>query len=975
MKLFNNIVCSLLLLLCVSCNQEEVGLDIEQRVRIQAGIQTKASGTNWHAADQIGVFMQASEELIENRLYVNRSEDGGVADFDSESPIYLPMSGTANLYAYYPYTGDAKLGAYNIDVRNQTNIPAIDLMTAQVMGVEPSEGVQTMNFSHRLSLVNIKLDADASFDQADIENSTAKIEGLHTQASYSISTSTITLDAESVESLALSRAINKKIEAIVVPQNCDDAEIIFTIGGKEFVATLPIDSFESGKQYSFLANFTGGENLTLTASVINDWVPSLDNDYILVNIDQQSDATLGEELSNIVLAAYDAQGEQVAASINAKPYVNNLYKIDASLNEINKIYFFAGLTDELGDVVGITEAELKAKTIESETPSEMKCFYQNTTTTADLQGSVVSIRPKVGLAKLSVDFKTAKVVDLESFELTGLVASSAIVEEGNHSSSTEMSYSTFDINDLENDLYIFEDSDASVMATIVVSIDGVKNRLFASLPQKIERNKHYSIEVYSEGAKLSADVKVLPWGDSIDIEVYPDDAEAKVNTEESVFPEGTKFTENTITVFADFEGMVKMVIDAEKDIDLEVETNEFTITRDESALVQNTFFLHFDKADIRKQETLTSINVKGKDSEIFTNSHITVRREAYRMDFSNFYGLSDGTELSYQDYMDGTLLNMKPKSIAVTEIATESNDEQFNWIRVDSNDDGSYNVEGAFKPNDLEAAGQKQVSTMTVTYEDGYQESYTFSRTRRSLPVVKVAEKYWMKYNVRGNPNSYEDQIQHSEDVGNLNEYLKTCSTEEYMYYMGAQYKGQNKTPLYPRLLADSLVTENNSGMLLEGYEDGNNWSDQGTAGKSFFAPPGFIVPNESEWKYIVGWGLDVGGRQGYTGDYTVYGPRMTITGSFRDVTVEEERVFVGSVANMFEKYGDPSGVVLMGFGHQWSNDGFAHNEAVYVVTENKNRCVVFSTHPLYRVKFGNKNGGNTKYVRCIKPDVAYIIE
>ena len=273
----------------------------------------------------------------------------------------------------------------------------------------------------------------------------------------------------------------------------------------------------------------------------------------------------------------------------------------------------------------------------------------------------------------------------------------------------------------------------------------------------------------------------------------------------------------------------------------------------------------------------------------------------------------------------------------VTSITSASIDEQFNWIRIDNNIDGTYNIEGGFKPNDLEATGQNQVSEITVTYEDGYQEIYSLKRKRQSIPVVRVAGRYWMKYNVRGNPNSYEDQIQHSEDKENLYEYLKTCSDEKFIYYTGAQYKGQNKTPLYPYALDDE------SGILLRDFENISNTSDQGTAGKSFFVPPGFVIPNKSEWRTVAGWGLNVSLQPGYTAGFNHGGYALNFAGHRRDLIVDEKyNLTATTVFNINEPSVMPSGVIFIGVGHQMTTTNYNYGEIIYILRDSKNESLVF---------------------------------
>ena len=962
MKIINKLSLGFLLALaCFSCQQEELIENESREVRIQSGIVTKASGTDWHLNDKIGVYLQAGTNLTENVPYTNSSPTGLTADFTSDFPLYLPSKGTSDLYAYYPYEESVANGIYDVDVTEQTSLPEIDLMTAHLSDVTAGTGVLSMNFSHRLSLININIDSDETFTEEDIDAMSVTLDGLHAQATYGINSGSIDFASDaSTDVITLARVKNRLIEAIVVPQSFEGATLTFTIAGKAHTAALTTEVFEGGKVYTYNASFSGGKLENFSSNMVNDWVPSIDDDYILVNIENNTSATNGEVPSNIVLAAYSASGEQIATNINATPYKNELYRLDARLSEIDKIYFFGGLdSDNLGDIEGVSEADLRAKIISAESPVDLTKFYQNVVSSSNLQGSIININPAIGLAKLNVMLNTAKSVELESFKLTGLVGSTAIVAGEAHESSTAMGYEIFDLAELDREIYLFEDADASVMATIKLSLDGVKHVLYAKLPQNIERNKHYTITINSDGASLSTDVKVLPWGDAVDMEVLPDTAEATIDKAASELPAGTSVTDNTINISASFEGQVKIVIDVDMDIDLNVQTEEFTITRAPSELLNNTFLIDFKKVDISKPKTLTQIFIKGPNGEIFSNSHITVIRETYRMEVTNFKGISDGPDLSYSDYADGTLFVMSPRH-EVAKISSESDDDQFNWIRVDENTDGTYNIEGGFKPNDLEAIGQDQSATLTVTYSDGVEEIYNIKRKRKSLPVVYLAGRYWMQFNLKGNPKKYEDQFNFEEAEIFTSSYLETATDEQFEYYAGNAYKGIDHRPLTLGVVNGVLQYTDMADKVP---------TDTHVKPSDYMTPAGFTVPTEAEFALIL---RNKAVHLPAAGSSSVYnfGSYSLNVGRYRrDLTLRELSTF----SNYLTFQETDGGDILIINGLGWQDDrSYQPEYLIHTLYGNRHSTINF-TRGYWDMYAATEKGA--KYIRAIKTPAVYVIE
>ncbi len=307
--------------IATSCT-DNLNLDTpsDGEVRITSGINTRVIDTQWEVNDAIGVYMNSISGTLgaygSNAEYVTTNGDG---NFTSTDPLYYPESGSVNFLAYYPYVDDANFDAtaYSVDVTSQSDLPAIDLMTASASNKSKSSDAVYMAFSHQLSNLVLTMIPGGDWTNADLVGLTVQLVGTDTKAAYNLSTNVITLSGSVADITLNTAADGLTAEAIVIPQSLSDARFAFTTvtGGTVYV-DIPTAAFVSGVKYNY--------NVTIDATGV-----SLSNATIGGWNNGDEDASLSVTLSQSSMILYEGE----TATLTAYVYPEGLSVVWECSNE------------------------------------------------------------------------------------------------------------------------------------------------------------------------------------------------------------------------------------------------------------------------------------------------------------------------------------------------------------------------------------------------------------------------------------------------------------------------------------------------------------------------------------------------------------------------------------------------------------------------------------------------------------------
>lgn len=267
---------ALLLLSLFACNQDEVQQSIGNKEL--SGIQftsniggvalTRANGATWATNDSIGVYMKENGKDLSanstidgaaNILYSTKNGNGNFTPVGSG--IHFPeKESTVDFIAYYPQRALENPFVYPIDIANQNNIEAIDLLYSNnLTSISSRTNALNLAFTHQLSrlIFNVK-----STDNTQLTNLKLKLSGVKTKAVFSLADATLTLDQNSIGTIDVKTTVSgttATAQVILIPESpVDKITLSVELNGTKRNYTLPLTSLEKGQAYSYNLSLTGG---------------------------------------------------------------------------------------------------------------------------------------------------------------------------------------------------------------------------------------------------------------------------------------------------------------------------------------------------------------------------------------------------------------------------------------------------------------------------------------------------------------------------------------------------------------------------------------------------------------------------------------------------------------------------------------------------------------------------------------------
>ena len=260
----------------ISCNSslEQFNTDYSQTLlQINGSINgavTRAYNNQWEQGDAIGVSVMDANGVVagyENYKYTT-IDGNGLFKHDGKA-ILFPAGGSNTLRAYYPY-GEISNHLYTIDLSNQSHQPTIDLMTAQSQDIQKGNSNVSMQFSHRLSKLEISIEGVSTDKKIGV-----KIERQKANLKYSLQDDRITV-GDSEQSILFCQTENKA-EAILAPNTLEgnapvDRRLTITVDGKSYsAAILSATSFQPGYRYRYSFRLNADGTATIKGTDIADW--------------------------------------------------------------------------------------------------------------------------------------------------------------------------------------------------------------------------------------------------------------------------------------------------------------------------------------------------------------------------------------------------------------------------------------------------------------------------------------------------------------------------------------------------------------------------------------------------------------------------------------------------------------------------------------------------------------------------------
>lgn len=245
-----------------SCNGKVSPEAQDDKVAVQFGSSITASravNDKWTAGDPIGIFMVEENEVLSkdairedaDNIAYKTDGSGAFSPAAEEETIYFPMAGDVDFYAYYPHTAEVYDYRIALDLSDQSNQEALDLMYAKVRGRNKSNPKVELKFSHLLSNLILEVQPGTGLTQADLAKLTVKVKDADTKAMFNLVDGTISGE-ETPEGFTMKTVeAGKRYEALLFPTTSESREIEFDLNNDHdapFTWTMK-SALKGGSQY------------------------------------------------------------------------------------------------------------------------------------------------------------------------------------------------------------------------------------------------------------------------------------------------------------------------------------------------------------------------------------------------------------------------------------------------------------------------------------------------------------------------------------------------------------------------------------------------------------------------------------------------------------------------------------------------------------------------------------------------------
>lgn len=260
-------------------------------------IQSRVSGNTWNANDEVGIYMMNAGSGIEaataqNKKYI--AQTNGTLTAAPGNGIYLPESGNVDFIAYYPYTTSVSGNKLAVNVSDQSNPAAIDLIYSNgTKGIEATTATTiSLGFTHQLTKVTLNVTKDETIET--LNGLGVNIKGVSTEGEFNLADGTLTATAgtnnKDVAMYIDAQGTTATATAIILPTAASTDQtslnLTFSLNGQSFTHTISDASiFEKGTNVSFNAKLSinnGKPVVTVGNATISNWTEKPGGD---INVD------------------------------------------------------------------------------------------------------------------------------------------------------------------------------------------------------------------------------------------------------------------------------------------------------------------------------------------------------------------------------------------------------------------------------------------------------------------------------------------------------------------------------------------------------------------------------------------------------------------------------------------------------------------------------------------------------------------
>lgn len=634
---------------------------------------------------------------------------------------------------------------------------------------------------------------------------------------------------------------------------------------------------------------------------------------------------------------------------------------------------------------GVTEDEWLATPIATNKGKAINFFTSKLSLEKQMEEqTVLPMKLERGTARIDLLLDTNHSTAIKSITLKDVVQETFIFTHNETDQPKDFSKGDLNIvfaHPLSHDslgiAYVYEQGVSPLKVQAEIIMDDKTYIEETNLPNSLKRNTIYKLTVHKGSDSTEPELIIKEWGNE-ESTLYPDfDSNITVNQVQSKLPDDIQISESGDTLSLPCRAMdFTVVLNCDDELEFSSSTHpDITVKLSGSSDSHeniNEFTIHKPLLPPGYPEETAKIYFKRKglkdtydeDCITFTLQENPIQLEGLAFDRTNY-------TCNFERYLDNEIGRFgMPEDMEV--IVTFENEDP--WIKIEKAPDATntYRILGGWKPNDPKADGRQQAARLIVRRISDKQEMevYTVIRRNFGLPVTYLNGTWWCRYNAIGNSKDFKEQILSANDPARLSgqtvqEYLKTCTSDEYLYLWNAAYEGNNGIALKAECVNEKIT--------LNGWRNSES-NHINRESPTALAPEGYEMPTFEDYKQIFssfviptswsGFNPQLGGE-----DYRCEIILEKRSGIQLDGHTLNE-LWSFSVRSIKDKGEEP--LTFYGVGCQWNNNGI-NNNWLLMACYNPNVTGWLVRGSNASLEHNAADANNTRIIRFKKSPVEYI--
>lgn len=669
---------------------------------------------------------------------------------------------------------------------------------------------------------------------------------------------------------------------------------------------------------------------------------------------------------------------------------DNLYTLQ--LKETSGTLYVVANTTDFIDLPalkqqGMTESEWLGTKLTTNEGKAINFFAGKVSLGAPINGqSVLPIELERGVARIDLQLSLSSAAAIQRITLKDIPQESFLFTPDETDTPEGVLREDMDIafaHPLSDDslgiAYVYEQTGLKSKVIAEIVSNGETHVKETNLPSTLKRNTIYKLAIRQEEGSKDFEIEIAEWENEEGV-LQPDfGSHITINQTQSALPSDAQIAESNDALSLPSRSMdFTLALNCDDELefaycshpDIAVQS----VGQSASFADRNQFVIHKPLLPPGYPQETAKVYFRRKGlKEVYEEDCITLTLQENPIQVDGMSFDRTNYTCDFGCYIDNELGRFTlPEEM---EIVAEFEDED-PWIKIEKLSDGTnvYRILGGWKPNDPKADGRSQKARLVVRRIADQQETegYTVIRRNYGLPVTYLNGIWWCRYNAIGNSKAFDEQILSANDPARLSgktvqEYLKTCTQDEYLQLWNAAYEGNTGVAL-------KAVYQDNR-FTLNGWRSSESHHINKEDPKAL-SPNGYEMPTFEDYKQIFSSFIIPNSWSGFNpqnggADYRseiILEKRSGIQLDGHDLN----ELWSFSVRSIKGNGEEP--LTFYGVGCQWNNDGINSNW-ILMACHNPNVTGWLVRGNNASLEHNGAVANNTRIIRFKKSPVEYIYE